>query len=482
MNTQPLWTSDEVASATGGTNTRDWQASGLSINTRTIAPGELFIALQGPVFDGHDFVADALAKGAAGALVHRRPENLDDDAPLSLVDDTLGALWRLGAAAHDRSSAKFIAVTGSVGKTGTKEALRTCLAPQAATFASAKSLNNHWGVPLSLARMPRDTVYGVFELGMNHPGEIRELVRLVKPDVAIITTIAAAHLEFFESLEAIADAKAEIFESLKSDGTAILNIDNALYEHLVKRAKETGVKTIVSFGRDKKADSRLLEFSPGEQDSDVTALIGGQEFSYHVGQPGEHWAMNTLAVLTAVNAAGADVQQAAAALTDLSALAGRGERHRIHGPKGKFLLIDDAYNANPASVRAAISLLAQSTPEKGGRRIAVLGDMLELGKTAGKLHSDLVQPLMDAKVDLVFTCGRHMQSLHKNLPAKMQAVHVEDSNAVAPLVSDAAAKGDVVLVKGSLGSRMAVVIEALKALGASRSNSEAGSTGGQDAL
>lgn len=477
MNSQPLWTSEEVASATGGTNTRDWQATGLSINTRTIEPGELFIALQGPVFDGHDFVADALAKGAAGALVHRRPEHLDEDAPLCLVDDTLGALWRLGAAAHDRSSAKFIAVTGSVGKTGTKEALRTCLAPQAATFASAKSLNNHWGVPLSLARMPRDTVYGVFELGMNHPGEIRELVRLVKPDVAIITTIAAAHLEFFESLEAIADAKAEIFESLRADGTAILNLDNALYDHLTVKAKEAGVKTIVSFGQSEKADNRLLKVVPSDHGSDVTALIGGQEFSYHVGQPGEHWAMNTLAVLTAVHAAGADVQRAAQALSDLSALAGRGERHSIDGPNGKFLLIDDAYNANPASVRAAISLLGQSAPEAGGRRIAVLGDMLELGKTATKLHSDLVQPLTDAKVDLVFTCGRHMQSLHKNLPTKMQGHHAEDSKALAPVACDALAEGDVILVKGSLGSRMAVVIEALKALGASSAHTENESAG-----
>lgn len=482
MNTQPLWTSEDVASATGGTNTRDWQASGLSINTRTIEPGELFIALQGPDFDGHDFVADALAKGASAALVHRRPENLEEEAPLCLVDDTLGALWRLGAAAHDRSSAKFIAVTGSVGKTGTKEALRNCLAPQAATFASAKSLNNHWGVPLSLARMSRDSVYGVFELGMNHPGEIRELVRLVKPDVAIITTIAAAHLEFFESLEAIADAKAEIFESLKADGTAILNADNALFDHLVAKAQAVGVKNIVSFGQSETADSRLLKVTPSGSGSDVTALIGGKEYAYHVGQPGEHWVMNTLAVLTAVHASGADVQRATQALSGLPALAGRGERHSIDGPKGSFLLIDDAYNANPASVRAAISVLGHSAPEKGGRRIAVLGDMLELGKNASKLHADLVQPLVEAGVDLVLTCGRHMQSLHKNLPTKMQGNHVEDSNALAPLASEAAAKGDVVLVKGSLGSRMAVVIEALKALDASRSGGKNGYSGDQDAL
>lgn len=466
MNALPLWTSDEVAAATGGTNTRDWQAHGLSINTRTIEPGELFIALQGPVFDGHDFVADALAKGAAGALVHRRPENLDEDAPLTIVDDTLGALWRLGAAAHDRSTARFIAVTGSVGKTGTKEALRTCLAPQAATFASAKSLNNHWGVPLSLARMPRDTVFGVFELGMNHPGEIRELVRLVKPDVAIITTIAAAHLEFFESLEAIADAKAEIFESLRADGTAILNADNALFDHLVKKAEAVGVKKIVSFGRSESADSRLLEVTTSAEGSEVTAVIGGEELNYRVGQPGEHWVMNTLAVLTAVHASGANVAQAAQALSALPSLAGRGERHEIDGPNGRFTLIDDAYNANPASVRAAISVLGSSEPGKGGRRIAVLGDMLELGKNASKLHSELVEPLVDAGADQVFTCGPLMETLFKNLPAKMQGAHAEDSAKLAPLASAAAAKGDVILVKGSLGSRMAVIVEALKGLGA----------------
>ena len=465
MNAQPLWTSDEVAAATGGTSSQDWQAHGLSINTRTIEPGELFIALQGPVFDGHDFVADALAKGAAAALVHRRLENLDEDAPLTLVDDTLGALWRLGAAAHDRSTARFLAVTGSVGKTGTKEALRTCLAPQAATFASAKSLNNHWGVPLSLARMPRDTVYGVFELGMNHPGEIRELARLVKPNVAIITTIEAAHLEFFESLEAIADAKAEIFESLRADGTAVLNADNALFDHLVEKAKDAGVRNIVSFGRRASADSRLLEVMPSATGSDVTAVIGGQELNYRVGQPGEHWVMNTLAVLTAVHASGADVAQAAQSLSALPSLAGRGERHEIDGPNGRFTLIDDAYNANPASVRAAISVLASSQPEKGGRRIAVLGDMLELGKDASKLHGDLTEALTDANVDLVFTCGPLMETLYKNLPAKMQGAHAEDSAKLAPLASAAAAKGDVILVKGSLGSRMAVIVEALKGLG-----------------
>lgn len=467
MNALPLWTSEEVAAATGGTNTREWQAQGLSINTRTIEPGELFIALQGPVFDGHDFVADALAKGAAAALVHRRPENLDEDAPLTIVDDTLGALWRLGAAAHDRSSARFLAVTGSVGKTGTKEALRTCLAPQAATFASAKSLNNHWGVPLSLARMPRDTVYGVFELGMNHPGEIRELVRLVKPDVAIITTIAAAHLEFFESLEAIADAKAEIFESLRADGTAILNADNALFGHLVKKAEAVGVKKIVSFGRSESADNRLLDVTTSAEGSEVTAVVGGEELNYRVGQPGEHWVMNTLAVLTAVHASGADVAQAAKALSGLPSLAGRGERHEITGPNGRFTLIDDAYNANPASVRAAISVLGSSAPDAGGRRIAVLGDMLELGKNAAKLHEELVEPLCDAGVDLVFTCGPLTETLFRNLPTKMQGAHAEDSAKLAPLASEAAAKGDVVLVKGSLGSRMAVIVEALKALEAS---------------
>ncbi|WP_282606500.1 UDP-N-acetylmuramoylalanyl-D-glutamyl-2,6-diaminopimelate--D-alanyl-D-alanine ligase [Pelagibius sp. Alg239-R121] len=464
MNAQPLWTSEEVAAATGGINTCAWQADGLSINTRTIEPGELFIALQGPVFDGHDFIADALAKGAAAALVHRRPENLDEAAPLILVDDTLGALWRLGAAAHDRSSAKFIAVTGSVGKTGTKEALRTCLSPQAATFASAKSLNNHWGVPLSLARMLRDTVYGVFELGMNHPGEIRELARLVKPDVAIITTIEAAHMEFFESLEAIADAKAEIFESLRSDGTAVLNADNGMFDHLVAKAKAAGVKKIVSFGRNESANNRLLEVTPADNGSDVTAVVGEQEFNYRVGQPGDHWVMNTLAVLTAIDACGADVARAAQALAALPGLAGRGERHEINGPNGDFLLIDDAYNANPASVRAAISVLAYSKPAKDSRRIAVLGDMLELGKDASKLHGDLVEPLIDANVDLVFTCGPLMETLHKNLPARMQGAHAEDSAMLAPIATEAVAKGDVILVKGSLGSRMAVIVEALKAL------------------
>ncbi len=462
---QVLWTAEEATQATGGRSTADWQATGVSIDSRTLDPGDLFIALKGPTFDGHDYAGKAIKAGAAASMVHRRADGIDEGMPLLIVDDTFAALWRLGTAARERSHARLIAVTGSVGKTGTKEALRLCLAPQGETSASVGSFNNHWGVPLSLARMQRDAVYGIFELGMNHPGEIRELTALVRPHVSIITNIEPAHIGNFSSITEIADAKAEIFEGMDANGTAVLNRDNALFHHLRTKAEDAGVTRIISFGRHKEAEARLIDCSLHATCSAVTADIRGTELDYCISMPGSHWVMNSLAVLAAISAAGADVVKAAAQFANLKPLKGRGERHSIELPGGVFKVIDDSYNANPTSMRAAFEVLGRASIGEGGRRIAVLGDMLELGAQSAEMHASLAAPLSQAGIDLVFTCGSGMAALHERLPKSQRGAHAEDSKALVASVIEAVRPGDCLLVKGSLGSRMAAIVEALLALG-----------------
>ncbi|NIA68621.1 UDP-N-acetylmuramoylalanyl-D-glutamyl-2,6-diaminopimelate--D-alanyl-D-alanine ligase [Pelagibius litoralis] len=464
MTAASLWTAEEVAQATGGRITGDWQASGVSIDSRSLEAGDLFVALKGPSFDGHDYAGKAIKAGAAAALVHRRADGIDESDPLIIVDDSFAALWRLGTAARERSQARLIAVTGSVGKTGTKEALRLCLEPQGITAASVGSFNNHWGVPLSLARMQRDAAYGIFELGMNHAGEISELTALVRPHVAIITNIEPAHLGNFDSIAGIADAKAEIFEGMDANGCAILNRDNAFFHHLRDKAETAGIGRILSFGRHKDADARLVEESLHATCSSVKAIIRGSELDYCIALPGSHWVMNSLAVLAAVGAAGADPVKAAAQLAGLNALKGRGERHTVETPGGSFKLIDDSYNANPTSMRAAVDVLGRSTLGAGGRRIAVLGDMLELGAQSTEMHAKLAEPLREAGVDLVFTCGSEMAALHEALPQNLRGAHGASSQDLAAQLAEAVKPGDSILVKGSLGSRMALVVEALLAL------------------
>jgi UDP-N-acetylmuramoyl-tripeptide--D-alanyl-D-alanine ligase len=458
-----LWTAKDAAAATGGRSTARWAATGISIDSRSLEPGDLFVALKGPAFDGHDYIAQALDKGAVAALAHRRPAGLAEDAPLLLVEDTLAALTALGAAARARTSAKVIGVTGSVGKTGTKEALRACLSAQAPTSANLSSLNNHWGLPLSLARMPRKTTYGVFEVGMNHPGEIRALSRLLRPDVAIVTNVEAAHIAFFDSVAEIAEAKAEIFEGMAPGGVAVLNRDNPLFIVLVERAEQAGLTDIIPFGRHPEAKARLVACTLRDAGSSVTADIRGHEVSYDLSLPGAHWVMNSLAVLAGVSAIGADLEPAADALSRLMPLQGRGERHQVPIDDGDFLLIDDSYNANPTSMKSAFAVLARCEPGPGGRRIAVLGDMLELGEEARALHARLAVALEAAGIDLAFTCGPHMAALHEALPAGLRGGHAADSQDLAPLVAAAVRAGDAVLVKGSLGSRMAVLVTALTA-------------------
>lgn len=459
-----LWTAREAAAATAGTADGEWTASGVSIDSRTVAPGDLFIALAGPNFDGHDYVADALAKGAAAAMVHRRPEGVDP-ARLLVVSATLDGLAALGRAARRRTTAKVIAVTGSCGKTSTKEAIRHGLeAADARVHASAKSFNNHWGVPLTLATMPRDTAFAVIEMGMNHAGELRGLTGIARPDVAVITTVEAAHLAAFPSVEAIADAKAEIFEGLSENGVAVVPADNPWRGRLEAAARAAGAARIVTFGFADDADYRAVKVLERPDRSCVTADLGGVEAAFCLGLPGRHQVSNALAMLAAIDAAGGDIGRAAPSLSQLRPLDGRGARHEIRLRSGTFLLIDESYNANPASVRAALSVLGAAETAARGRRIAVLGDMLELGQDSRALHAALADDVVRAGVDRAMLCGSDMAALAARLEGRVAVDHAESSEALLPAVTRVVRPGDVVLVKGSLGSRMAPIVQALKGL------------------
>jgi len=462
---EPLWSLDAMAAAMkaerAGNLPRD--VPGLSIDTRTIKPGEAFFAIQGENRDGHEFVEAALHAGAGLAVVARRKmAAMPQGAPLLIADDALAGLNDLAKASRARSQAKIVAVTGSVGKTGTKEALRLVLGKQGETHASAASYNNHWGVPLSLALMPQSAKFGVFEIGMNHAGEITPLTKLVRPHVAIVTTIAPVHLEFFGTLAAIADAKAEIFLGVEPGGTAVLNADNPQFAHLKRAAQIAAVKHIVAFGESDGADAHLAKVSLQAETSTVQASILGRDVTYKLGAPGRHVVENSLAVLAAAQLLGADLALAALALADLKAPAGRGERVTLELPGGAVLLIDESYNANPVSMRAALALLGQ-VPMKGmGRRIAVLGDMLELGPDGAALHADMADAVTGNAVDLVFCSGPLMKSLWDALPSGRRGGYADTSAALEPEILGAIAANDAVMIKGSLGSRMSPIVKALR--------------------
>ena len=463
-----LWTSSDAVRATQGRATAPFTASAVSIDSRTVELGDLFVALKGLQHDGHDHVATALARGAAAAMVSRVPAGLPEGAPLLVVDDTLKALEALGRFARSRSRGRIAAVTGSVGKTSTKEALRLALDAVGGmpTHASAASFNNHIGVPLTLARLPADAAYAVFEIGMNHSGEISPLARMVRPAVAVITNVEGVHTQNFpDGLAGVAAAKAEIFDGFEGarDATAVLNRDNLFFDFLVQRARRQGAQSITSFGAAPAADFRLLDVQAEPMASVVTLAARGKEFKYRIGTAGRHWALNTLAVLAAVEALGGDIARAATAFATLTAPKGRGQRHRLAIGGGTYELIDDSYNASPASMRASFEVLKAVPPSGGGRRIAVLGDMLELGAQAPELHAGLAEPLLAAHVDLVFTCGANMRRLHDALPANRRGGHAAASDALLPLVRDALRPGDVIVVKGSLGSRMGRIVDALLA-------------------
>ena len=454
-----LWTGAEAAAATGG-KAGSFIANGVSIDTRTLAPGDLFVALKGDARDGHDFVSKALERGAAAAMVSRT-ETTWPREKLLIVADTLDGLRRLGRASRARSKAKIAAVTGSAGKTSTKETLKLALAQQGETHASAASYNNHWGVPLSLARMPRAAKFAVFEIGMNHPGEITPLVKLVRPHAAIVTTVEAVHLEYFKSVEEIADAKSEIFFGLEPDGVAVINRDNPHYQRMRGAAERAGVNFVWTFGEHAQADARLIEVRLDATGSQVKAAIFGETYDYRFGAPGKHFVLNSLGILLVAKALGSDVRRAAQSFEQAGALKGRGEHLQIRMERGAFTLIDESYNANPASMAAAIAVLGA---QKSGRRIAVLGDMLELGAQEREFHAGLVRELERAGIDLVFASGPLMANLWAALPDRMRGAYGESSADIAPLVAAEIRSGDVVTIKGSFGSRMSVVVEALKEL------------------
>ena len=466
MTGAPLWTGKGLIEAMGGRSAGAVPDSvtGISIDTRTLEPGEAFFAIRGDARDGHDFVPGALEKGAALAVVDEAHAGaFAPDAPLSIVPDVLRGMERAGMARRAELKAGVVAVTGSVGKTGTKEALRLVLSRQGKTHAPVASYNNHWGVPLTLCRTPADVAYGVYEIGMNSPGEILPLARMVSPDVAIVTTVQPVHLAAFTSVDGIAEEKGSIFAGLKPGGTAIINADIAQAGILRRLAQESPAGRILSFGESEGADVRLVSCSLQPELSVVNAVVLGQPLAYKLGSPGKHIVMNSLAVLAAVTALGADLALAALALADLVPPAGRGARRMLHAPGGSITLIDESYNGNPASMRAAIENLGRMPVAGRGRRIAVLGDMLELGESGSALHKGLSEAVTGNGVDLVFACGPLMRSLYDALPSHHRGAYAAHANGLEPLVLDALRAGDVVTVKGSLGSRMGPIVKAMTA-------------------
>ena len=463
--TEPLWTGEALLAATGGrpVGTLPPSVNGLSIDSRSVAPGEAFFAIKGDRFDGHDFLTAAAAAGAGLLVVSERklPALQRLTRPLLVVDDVLKALERLAAVARMRATGQIIAVTGSVGKTTTKEALRHALSACGEVHASAASFNNHWGVPLSLARLPETADYAVFEIGMNHPGEIRPLTRLVQPHVAIVTLIAPAHLGHFRDLEEIADAKAEIFEGVVAGGTAVLNADDPYAPHLADRAREAGVTRIAHFGEAGMADYRLIRFQKLDDSANMEARIDGTNVDIRLFNAGRHLAQNLLAVLGAVDLVGADLATAADALSDWRVGKGRGARHDVSLPQGGTLrVIDESYNANPASMRAAIAVLGGTEP-RGGRRIAVLGDMLELGEDSAALHAALAEPLLAAGVEAVFLTGPQSRPLLDALAGRAEVQWLPDLATLRKAILDAVRPGDVVMFKASNGIGLSRLVDEL---------------------
>ncbi len=433
---------------------------GISIDSRTVQQDDLFFAILGDQLDGHDYVENALAQGACAAVVSRPVAGVDPEKLLR-VEGTLEALNKLGIAARARSEAKVIAITGSVGKTGTKEALRLALAKSGKTHAAVASFNNHWGVPLTLARWPRESDFGIFEIGMNHANEITPLVKMVRPHIAIITNVAPVHLMNFSSVGEIAKAKAEIFDGLEPGGTAVLNRDNQYFDYLAEAAHRAGAVKIISVGEHKDAMVRLENCDLFGDKSSVLVDLMGHSITYDIGAPGKHLVFNSLSVLAAVKAAGGNVNLAAAALKRWVVPAGRGAQHCLKVGESSAVLIDETFNANPISMRAALATLAGARPHGNGRRIAVIGDMLELGEFSKEAHRDLLHPLLDAKVDQVFAAGAHMKALWDDIPEKLKGAYAPDAISLEKKLVAAVQSGDVVMIKGSKGSKLGPLVDAL---------------------
>ena len=460
-----IWTAKEAAEAVNSIAHSNWQATGISIDSRSVQEGDLFIALKGDAGDGHDYVVKALEQGAVAAIVSKEIDGIDRDK-LLIVGDTLQALQGLAKASRMRCNAKIIAITGSVGKTGTKELLQAAFSAYGQTHASVKSYNNHWGVPLSLARMHAGTDFGVFEIGMNHLGEITPLSEMVRPDVSIITTIAPVHIENFKNgIDDIVKAKSEIFDGMSAGSIAVLNGDIEHFDVLKSNAQKKGLK-VCSFGESEGLDVVLTDTLEAANGSRASANVMGTEIKYNLQIAGRHIAVNTLSVFAALKILGLELGKGIDAIARQEPVQGRGKREilEIDEKNNPITLIDESYNASPTAMRAAFKVLALIDPGRGGRRVAILGDMLELGKDSEKMHSDLALPLKAANVDLVYTCGKRMKKLYDNLPANQRGAHKDSSQELAEIVPDVLIPGDVVMVKGSLGSKMSLVVEALRAL------------------
>jgi UDP-N-acetylmuramoyl-tripeptide--D-alanyl-D-alanine ligase len=461
----PLWTGQDMVDAMNARpfNGLPAAVTGISIDSRTLRPGDAFFAITGDKMDGHDFATAAAAAGASVLVIseNKLPALGRLTVPMMIVSDVLEALSRLGVAARARTRARIIAVTGSAGKTTTKEVLRHALSHTGTVHASTASFNNHWGVPLTLARMPENVRYGIFEIGMNHPGEITPLTKMVRPHIAIVTLIAAAHLGNFKNLNEIVHAKAEIFSGVGPAGWALLNRDDAKYAMLQKLAKKAGVKQVAGFGEHERSEVRLLNAKYLDDCSTITARVFGEEIAAKIGVPGRHMVQNVLAVLGAAHIIGADMTRVSHALASLEPETGRGRRHVLEVEGGTFTVIDESYNANPASMGAALDLLASASVGSRGRRIAVLGDMLELGEHSRGLHEELAEPIAKAGVDRLYLAGPEMAVLKDAVPNDLYCEYEKTAEALTDSVVGVPHPGDVIMIKSSNGIGFSRIVKAL---------------------
>lgn len=458
--TSPLWTSEEIAKALSQSPGENWSATGVSIDSRTLQPGDIFVALRGDSLDGHDYISQALSKGAVACIVDRE---IQKAGRFIHVPDTLEALNALARFRREQTQAKIIALTGSVGKTTTKEFIAQILPMFGLTNFSHGTYNNCWGVPLSLARMNRSAAFGVFEIGTNHPGEILPLTQLVRPHIAVITLISEAHIGFMGSQEAIAEEKGSIFLGLEPKGQIVLNKDDKFFSYLSGKAKESPISRMISFGTHEDADVRLLDLNEDYQSytMEMTFSLGQKTYSLRLPFLGHHRVSNVLAVMGVCHALGLSLETVCSHIFDhLRLMKGRGPIHCLKFKTGNLILIDDAYNANPTSMRAAFNVL-KTIPKATGRHIVVLGEMGELGDTAIKSHKDLASLLEG--VDMAFSCGQFMRYFQESLPSQCQGFHASTAEELIPIVEDNLWPGDILLVKGSKSSRVSLVVDALLA-------------------
>jgi len=460
---RPLWTVAEVVAATGGRpeGLHDGPISSVSIDSREIQPEALFVAIKGDVHDGHDFVVKALEQGAAAALVSEAYHARNGGERLIVVPDPLEALTKLAVSARARSRAQIIAVTGSAGKTTTKEALRTALSTAGETHASVKSFNNHWGVPLTLARLPREARFGIFEIGMNHAGEITPLVKLVRPHIAVITTVAAAHLQFFPSVGDIAVAKAEIFLGLEPGGTAVLNGDHEYLHILFSKAREAGVGRVVTYGFDESCDWHITGYRPAGARTAVEVQFEDMSYSLNLQVQGRHMAANAVAALAVSHLSGEGAKLAIDALAGFGAPEGRGETLKLGPAERPLLLVDESYNANLASMAAALDVYSGVKPA-GGSKILVLGDMLELGPLAPELHASLKDAVIKAGADKIYLVGLAIEGLRNALGEGYVTAHAAKVDEIADTILSSLAHGDAVMVKGSNGVRLSSLVKSIR--------------------